>query len=387
MPDEQRILQLLQAVLESGGTPEEACAASPELVPEVRRRWEHCRRVEAELNALFPMRPEAGNITGSPAAGFPQIPGYVVEAVLGRGGVGVVYRARHLGLRRPVALKMLLSGAYAGPAERARFLREARAVAALRHPNVVQVHDVGEHDGRPYFTMEVVDGGSLAGRLGGAPLPPAGAATLVATLAGAVGAAHAAGIVHRDLKPANVLLAADGTPKVSDFGLARGVEGEDALTLTGARLGTPSYMAPEQAAGRHGAVGPATDVYGLGAILYELLTGRPPFRGESAAETERQVIADDPVPPRRLNPRAPRDLETVCLKCLQKVPSRRYASAAALADDLGRFGRGEPIAARPVGPAERAAKWARPPPPPRGGARPPAPAPCSSACRGGRRSA
>jgi tetratricopeptide (TPR) repeat protein len=272
-----------------------------------------------------------------------------VEAVLGRGGMGVVYRARHLKLNRPVALKMILAGAYASPPDRARFQREAEAVAALRHPNLVQVYDSGEAGGRPYFTMEFVEGGTLAEKVAGTPLSARPAADLVAALARAVQAAHANGVVHRDLKPANVLLTADGTPKVTDFGLARYVEGGPELTLSGTRVGTPSYMAPEQALGRSRAIGPATDVYALGAILYELLTGRPPFKGESAAETERQVIANDPVPPSRLNAKVPRDLETICLKCLHKEPHRRYASAQALADDLDRFLRGDAITARPEG--------------------------------------
>jgi serine/threonine-protein kinase len=265
--------------------------------------------------------------------------------------MGVVYRAWHSRLNRPVALKMLLAGADARPEDRQRFQREAEAVAALCHPNVVQVYDVGEVDGRPYFTMELLEGGSLAQRLRGAPQPALQAAALVATLADAVHAAHQSGIVHRDLKPGNVLLTADGTPKVTDFGRARWLErnGGGGLTLSGAPLGTPSYMSPCQARANKSAMGPATDVWALGAILYELLTGRPPFKGESAMETLHQVVADDPVPPARLNPKVPRDLETICLKCLRKEPAHRYASAAALADDLRRFGRGEPIVARPLG--------------------------------------
>ena len=272
-----------------------------------------------------------------------------MQAVLGRGGMGVVYKARDRRLNRPVALKMLLAGAYARPDELERFLREAEAEAALRHANIVQVYDVGDLDGRPYFTMEFVEGGSLAQKLAGTPLPAGQAAALLATLAEAVQAAHDGGIVHRDLKPANVLLTADGTPKISDFGLARRLDDGAGLTQSGATLGTPSYMAPEQARGETQRSVPAADVYALGAILYEMLTGRPPFRAETAAETIRQVVEEEPVPPSRLNAKVPRDLETICLKCLHKEPHRRYASAAALAEDLHRFQRGEPIAARPAG--------------------------------------
>jgi serine/threonine-protein kinase len=221
----------------------------------------------------------------------------------------------------------------------------------------VQVYDVGEADGLPYFAMEYVEGGSLAQELAGTPQPAPQAAALVATIAGAVQAAHQGGVVHRDLKPANVLLTADGAPKVSDFGLARRLDDESGLSRTGIALGTPSYMAPEQAAGKTAEVGPATDVYALGAVLYELLTGRPPFRAETAAETLRQVLSQEPAPPSRLNDKAPRDLETICLKCLNKEPSRRYPSAVALADDLRRFLDGQPIVARPVSSMERAGRW------------------------------
>jgi serine/threonine-protein kinase len=351
-----RVRHLVDQLLNSDVTPEEVCGHCPELLPEVRNRWRRVCRVRGELDALFP--PERSD-RPTDNASLPQVPGYRVEGLLGRGGMGVVFRAWHLRLNRPVALKMMLAGAYAGPRERERFQREAEAVAGLRHPNVVQVYDVGDADGRPYFTMELVDGGSLAQTLTGTPLPVDRAAELVDTLAAAVQVAHAAGIVHRDLKPANVLVTTDGTPKVTDFGLARRLSDEAGLTQTGLALGTPSYMAPEQAGGKADAVGPAADVHALGGILYEMLTGRPPFRGEAAAETIHQLLTHDPVPPSRLNPRVPRDLETICMKCLRKSPRLRYGTAGELADDLGRFRRGEAIAARPEGPAARLARRVR----------------------------
>jgi eukaryotic-like serine/threonine-protein kinase len=348
-----RVRHLVDQLLDSDATPEEVCGQCPELLPEVRTRWQRVRRLRGDLDAFFPAE---GSDRSADDAALPQVPGYRVECLLGRGGMGVVFRAWHHRLNRPVALKMMLAGAYAGPRERERFQREAEAAAELRHPNVVQVHDVGDADGRPYFTMELVDGGSLAQALTGTPLPVDRAAELVGTLAAAVQIAHVAGIVHRDLKPANVLLAADGTPKVTDFGLARRLSDGAGLTYTGVALGTPSYMAPEQAEGKPDAVGPPADVYSLGSILYELLTGRPPFRGETAAETVQQLLTHDPVSPSRLNPRVSRDLETICLKCLHKSPRLRYATAGELADDLGRFRRGEAITARPDGPVRR---WAR----------------------------
>ncbi len=363
MAEEAQVQKLLDEIFDSDRTPEEVCGACPELLPEVRQRWQQMRRVEAELEALFPTprsNPDAESpAPWHPSAELPRIPGYEVEAVLGRGGMGVVFKAWHLRLHRPVALKMLLAGAYAGRGERERFLREAEAEACLNHPHIVQVYDVGEYDGRLYFTMEYVEGGNLAQRLLGTPQPARQAAALLATLAEAVQVAHQGGIVHRDLKPANILLTADGTPKIADFGLARHLDGGPALTLSGARVGTPSYMAPEQAIGKARAIGPAADIYALGALLYEMLTGRPPFRGETATETERQVISDEPVPPARLNPQVPRDLETICLKCLHKDPQRRYATAAAFAEDLQRFQRDESIAARPSGLRERTAKLVR----------------------------
>jgi serine/threonine-protein kinase len=356
MTDDSRVQQLLDELHASHATPEAVCESCPELLPVVRKRWRRIRRLRADLDALFP----ANEATPPPeGTDLPQVPGYEVEAVLGRGGMGIVFRARHLRLNRPVALKMALGGAYAEPRERVRFQREAEAAAGLRHPNIVQVYDFGEADGRPYFTMEYIDGESLAQKLAATPQPVHQAARLGATLAVAVQAAHACGIVHRDLKPANVLLTTDGTPKISDFGLARRVVDGAGLTQSGVPVGTPSYMAPEQARGQARAIGPAVDVYALGAILYELLTGRPPFRGETPAETTLQVISREPVPPSQLNARVPRDLETICLKCLHKEPERRYASAQALADDLRRFGEGRPIQARPVGRGERLWRWGR----------------------------
>jgi serine/threonine-protein kinase len=362
MADESRVEQLIEALFDTDQTPESVCSDCPELLPEVRQRWQQMRRVEAELEAMFPaLRPGPDDTGARLQQGdeFPQIPGYEVEAVLGRGGMGVVFRVRHLRLNRLVALKIALAGEYAGPQERERFQREVEAVAGLRHPNVVQIFDVGDTDGRSYFTMEYLEGGNLARQLAGTPQPARQAAQLVATLAEAVQAAHQSGIAHRDLKPANVLLTADGTPKISDFGLARRLRGGAGLTQSGVPMGTPSYMAPEQAWGQTHVLGPALDIYALGAILYELLTGRPPFRAETAVETVLQVISQEPASPSQLNAKVPRDLETICLKCLHKDPQRRYATAAALAEDLQRFQRGESIAARPAGLPERTAKWVR----------------------------
>jgi serine/threonine protein kinase len=331
-------------------------------------------------------RPSAASLP-TVQAGKAAIPGYEIVGELGRGGMGVVYHARQVRPSRQVALKMILSGVHAGKADLERFRAEAEAVARLQHPNIVQVYEVGEHDGRPFFSLEYCDGGSLEQKLDGTPLPPREAARLVEVLAQAVQHAHERGVVHRDLKPANVLLQKETTkhtkntkstktgssvlvssiscvswldclPKITDFGLAKRL-GVDGHTQTGSILGTPSYMAPEQAEGRTKEVGPASDVYALGVILYELLTGRPPFKAATVLDTISQVVTDDPVPPRRLQPRLPVDIETICLKCLQKAPMLRYATAADLADDLGRFLADEPIAARPVGRLERCWRWCR----------------------------
>jgi serine/threonine-protein kinase len=361
MIDDPRVERLLEELLESGGSPDEACRSCPELLPQVRSELARLRQLEHEVDAIFPSIEPRAN--ASPAskmtAELPRISGYLVQAVLGLGGMGVVYRARHLRLDRLVALKMLVAGPYARPEEFERFQRETEAVAHLRHASIVQLYDAGDLDGRPYFTMELVEGGSLAQKIAGVPQPARQCAALLMQVAEAVHFAHQNGIVHRDLTPANILIAADGTPKVTDFGLARRLQGASGLTLSGVAMGTPSYMAPEQARGEKDAVGPATDVYALGAILYEMLTGRPPFRAETSSGTLQQVLNDDPVPPSRLNPQVPRDLATICLKCLSKEPQLRYASAAALVQDLGRFLRGEPIAARRAGPPERLARWAR----------------------------
>jgi WD40 repeat protein len=295
---------------------------------------------------------------GSAVADYPCVPGYELLSELGRGGMGVVYQARQTALGRTVALKMVLHADHAGADARARFRTEAEAVARLQHPHIVQVFEVGEHNGLPYFSLEYCPGGSLADRLDGTPWEAKTAARLVETLAHAMQAAHQAKVVHRDLKPANVLLAADGQAKITDFGLAKKLD-EQGQTQSGSVLGTPSYMAPEQAGGKVHEIGPATDVYALGAILYELLTGRPPFRGATLLDTLRQVQDIEPVPPRRMQPRTPRDLETICLKCLYKEPHKRYSSAEALAEDLRRFQTGEPVQARPVGWPERTIRWTR----------------------------
>jgi eukaryotic-like serine/threonine-protein kinase len=340
---------------------------------------------------------------GTPAAAAPDreaapdVPGYEILGELGRGGVGVVYQARHRVLGRLVALKMLRAD---DAEELARLRLEAETLAGLRHPNIVQIYEVGACDGRPFLALEYVDGGTLAQHLAGQPHPPVAAAELVETLARTVHAAHQAGVVHRDLKPANILLhngearmtnderspkpqarnpkerspgasalglrpsfvlghSSFGIPKIADFGLAKRLDGEKGLTRTGAVMGTPGYMAPEQAQARKNAIGPATDVYALGAILYQALTGLPPFVGPEAVDILMQVVHRDPVSVRRLQPKVPPDLETICHKCLQKEPARRYLGALALADDLRRFLDGRPIQARPVSAFERCWRWGR----------------------------
>lgn len=283
---------------------------------------------------------------------------YELESEIARGGMGVVYRARQSSLNRIVALKMILAGNFAGKAGVARFRREAEAAAKINHPNIVPIYEVGEHDGHHYFAMRLIEGSSLAGTLRELSSNPRAAVQLMSKIARAIHHAHQHGILHRDLKPANILIDGDGEPFVTDFGLAKSVEGDSALTLSGAVMGTPAYMAPEQASGAK-QLTTAADIYSLGAILYEILTGQPPFKGGTVIETIQQVMNDEPRPPRELVRRVDRDLETIALKCLEKDPARRYGSAEALAADLDRWLNQEPITARPVSTFERVVKWTR----------------------------
>jgi hypothetical protein len=332
----------------------ELCRECPELVAEVQAHLDAQQGVERLLSHTTVDEPSGAPAKRAPPAPLPEIPGYEILEELGRGGMGAVYKARQVRAERTVALKVLLAGDYADASQRERFRAEAVALARLKHPNVVQIYEVGEHRGHLFFTMELVPGGSLAQQLAGKPTPPREAARTLETLARALQTVHEHGILHRDLKPANVLLDGDGTPKVSDFGLAKRLEGESGLTPSGAALGTPSYMAPEQVSARGSRVGPATDVHGLGAILYELLTGRPPFQAETHFDTLAKVLREKPVPPSRLQPGVPCDLQAICLKCLEKEQERRYPSAAELAEDLRRWLAGE--RRRPRGPRSR---WPR----------------------------
>jgi serine/threonine protein kinase len=291
---------------------------------------------------------------------YPEVPGYEILGILGHGGMGVVYRARQLKANRLVALKMIRAVEHATPRDRLRFQIETEAVARLQHPHIVQLYEVGEVRGQPYFSLEFCDGGTLGEQLRKQRPTPREAAALIETLARAMHYAHLRGVVHRDLKPGNVLLAgAEKVSKITDFGLAKRIDAEARdVSTSGAIMGTASYMAPEQAAGKVHDTGPAADVYALGALLYECLAGRPPFDGPQHVVLM-SVLSDEPVPPSRVGAKVPRDLETICLKCLSKDPARRYASAEELADDVRRFLAGEPIRARPVGMVERGVKWVR----------------------------
>jgi eukaryotic-like serine/threonine-protein kinase len=298
-----------------------------------------------------------------PASGPQRLGGYEVMETLGRGGMGVVYKVFQPSLKRVVALKMILD-TNADIQSLSRFRTEAEAVAQLQHPNIVQIHEIGDHEGKPFLSLEYVEGGTLARRISRSLPMPLEAAQLVETLARAMHFAHERGIIHRDLKPSNVLLTKEGMPKISDFGLAKRTHRDPdsaaaAMTQTGEVLGTPSYMAPEQAGGLIRQIGPATDIYALGVILYEMLTGSPPFAAGSAVQVLHRVLYEEPVAPRQLQPRVPRDLETICLTCMEKNPARRYASAQALADDLRAFLAGDPIRARPPTSWEHVGRWAR----------------------------
>ena len=283
---------------------------------------------------------------------------YELLKEIGRGGMGVVFRARQISLGRPVAVKVVLAAAVAGADELRRFQREAEILARLEHPHIIPIYETGTHQGHPYFSMPLMEGRSLAGPAGRLADNPRAAVEIVVAIAGAVQHAHSQGVLHRDLKPANVLLDASGRPQVADFGLAKLLDGDTGGTPSGAIVGTPGYMAPEQARGEK-VLTPAADIYGLGAILYELLTGRPPFRAATPLETVLLVLDKEPDPPRTLNPKIDRGLEAVCLMCLEKDPARRYLSAEALTDDLGRWLRGEPVRAKRTGPGERLVRWVR----------------------------
>ena len=355
-------------------TADDLCRDHPELLARVRERVAALEAMHALLG-LGPVGPD-GVASTLPADGTesrngtgarPDIAGYEPLVLVGEGGMGSVYRTRQLGLQRAVAVKMIRAGRHARADQLARFSAEAEAVARLRHPNIVQIYEVGEWQGQPYFSMEYVAEGNLAQRLARGLIPPREVAEMVRALADAVQHAHAHGVIHRDLKPANILLRRVVTPGqggesfeplVSDFGLAKFLD-EEGTTRTGTVLGTPQYLAPEQVEGRAGEVGPATDVHALGGILYEMLAGRPPYLGTSTLEIIDQVRGTDPVPPSRTQPRVPAELEVICLKCLAKEPGRRYATAADLADDIGRYLRGEPIRARRTPAWRRAIRWAR----------------------------
>jgi tetratricopeptide (TPR) repeat protein len=344
---------------------------APTVVEELAAHLESCAscqaasaRAEQELQASTMLDALRRHSPPSPADPFPERIGeHEILEKVGEGGMGVVYRARHERLRRVVALKVLRDDGWPGARERQRLRTEAEAAARLQHPHIIQIFEVGEYVSatgapRPYLALEFVEGGNLAAWQSGRPQPPRQVAALVEIVARALQHAHERGVVHRDLKPSNILLTSDGTPKVCDFGVAKLLTEADLRTRTGTLMGTAEYMAPEQALARSD-VGPAADIHALGAVLYTLLTGRPPFQGEGSLETLNQVVNQEPVPPSRLQPTVPRDLEVICLKCLEKEPGRRYASAGSLADDLHRFLAGEPIQARPVGRLEWAWRWCR----------------------------
>lgn len=363
-PDSMIVLIFGEAMVRLQIGEEPALADYQKRFPDLAERLAHLfqlRQPPPGLDSRTSMAPTLRGSSGPPEAPLqPTVPGYEIQGTLGHGGMGMVYKAQQLSLKRTVAIKMILAGNFARPDELAGFRREAELAARMQHPNIVQVFEVGMHAGHAFLVMELVEGGSLAQRIGGQPQDPRWAAQLVEAVALAVHEAHRKEIIHRDLKPANVLLTADAlVPKIADFGLAHWFANDSQLSTASAFLGTPCYMAPEQADGRARDIGPCTDIYALGAILYELLTGQPPFRGTSPWATINQIRTLEPTPPTRSRPDTPRDLETICLKCLEKTPARRYASAADLANDLRLFRQGDPISARPVSPLEKASRWCR----------------------------
>lgn len=359
------LLQLITDELQAGRAVDldELCRRHPELSAELR---ELCAAVQiAEGVAAGLSDPSKSDVAlaeqgPAPLRDLPRAFGeFELLAELGRGGMGIVYMARQRSLNRVVAVKMILRGDLASSEDVARFRSEAAAAGRLEHPHIVPVHEVGECEGQPYFVMKYIAGTTLGRRLADGPLADRDTAELLLPVCRAIQCAHEHGILHRDLKPSNILIDRDGRAHVSDFGLAKQVSGEGELTRSGAVLGTPSYMAPEQAAGNRGEVGPASDVYSLGTILYQMLTGRPPFQAAKAVDTLLLVLEQDPLPPRLLNPKADRDLEMIALRCLQKPPHLRYASAGALADDLAKFLADEPISARSGRLTQVMARWFR----------------------------
>jgi len=340
------LLDELTEAVRAGETPQldEVARMHPDLADELRALWSTVlvAGAVAQVTGDHVEPADAGPTTPLPS----DLPDYELREELGRGGMGIVYRARQRSLQRDVAVKLILRGTLASADDLARFQAEAEAAGRLQHPHIVPIYEVANHRGQCYFSMQLVEGATLAGKLAHGPLPAAEAARLIATVARAIHYAHTQGVVHRDLKPANILIDAAGEPHVTDFGLAKQLDAGLSLTRSGAVLGTPTYMAPELAAGDRGSIGPACDVYSLGTILYTLLTGRPPFQGPSPVDTVMMVLQQDPLPPRLLNRKLDRDLEMIVLKCLQKPPELRYASAAALADDLTAYLHDEPISAR-----------------------------------------
>ncbi|MGI9471143.1 MAG: serine/threonine protein kinase, partial [Rubripirellula sp.] len=359
-----RIVHKYYQTLENGESidPDRFISENPEFADQLRSFFSDVRHLDdvsgvgeqaGTIDLSGTRRSEIVDGLVGPGDALTYVGEYQILAEIARGGMGVVFKARQEKLHRTVALKMILSGRFATELEVDRFRREARSAASLKHPNIVGVYEIGVHEGNHYFTMDYIESVSLSHRLREGSLAPRDAAKLLQTLACATHFAHEKGVLHRDLKPANVLMDSSGQPHITDFGLAKPIanstEFSDVeITRSGQVVGTPSYMSPEQAAAKHQLVSVASDVYSLGAILYACLSGRAPFVAESTVETLRQVIHDDPLPTRVLNPRVPKDLETICLKCLTKEPRHRYPSAQDLADDLSRFLEGRPVLARPI---------------------------------------